>query len=103
MILFFTLAAWGNLIKNAESAVRRIKRTHPERSIRLVLVLPYLTHEINRDKEYFEAYYDDIVVPTELMGVHYKAASRSGTAGWLTGQIKYWPIFTAILEVPLTP
>ena len=41
-----------------------------------MLVLPYLTHEINRDKEYFEAYYDDIVVPTELMGVHYKAAIK---------------------------
>lgn len=52
------------------------KKNTSRRSIRLVLILPYLTHEINRDKEYFEAYYDDIVVPTELMGVHYKAAIK---------------------------
>ena len=72
----FYSGGMGEFDKKCESAVRRIKRTHPERSIRLVLVLPYLTHEINRDKEYFEAYYDDIVVPTELMGVHYKAAIK---------------------------
>lgn len=52
------------------------KKNASRRSIRLVLVLPYLTHEINRDKEYFETFYDDIVVPTELMGVHYKAAIK---------------------------
>lgn len=72
----FYSGGMGEFDKKCESAVRRIKRTHPERSIRLVLVLPYLTHEINRDKEYFEAYYDDIVVPTELMGVHYKVAIK---------------------------
>lgn len=72
----FYSGGMGDFDKKCESAVRRIKRTHPERSIRLVLVLPYLTHEINRDKEYFETFYDDIVVPTELMGVHYKAAIR---------------------------
>ena len=52
----FYSGGMGEFDKKCESAVRRIKRTHPERSIRLVLVLPYLTHEINRDKEYFEAY-----------------------------------------------
>lgn len=72
----FYSGGMGEFDKKCESAVRRIKRTHPERSIRLVLVLPYLTHEINRDKEYFESCYDDIVVPTELMGVHYKAAIK---------------------------
>ena len=75
----------GDFDKKCESAVRRIKRTHPERSIRLVLVLPYLTHEINRDKEYFESYYDDIVVPMELMGVHYKAAIKKRNR-WMVDQ-----------------
>ena len=61
------------------------KRKYPERSIRLVRVLPYLTHEINRDKEYFESYYDDIVVPMELMGVHYKAAIKKRNR-WMVDQ-----------------
>lgn len=94
----------GDFDKKCESAVRGMKRKYPERSIRLVRVLPYLTHEINRDKEYFESYYDDIVVPMELMGVHYKAAIKEAEpAGWLTKQTKYWPIFIVISEVPLTP
>ena len=42
----FYSGGMGEFDKKCESAVRRIKRTHPERSIRLVLVLPYLTHEI---------------------------------------------------------
>jgi len=72
----FYSGGMGDFDKKCESAVRRMKSKYPEQKIRLVLVLPYLTHEINRDKEYFEFCYDDIVVPMELMGVHYKAAIR---------------------------
>lgn len=68
-----------------------------------MLVLPYLTHEINRDKEYFEAYYDDIVVPTELMGVHYKVAIKKETAGWLTGRMWFWHTSIVISVERLTP
>ena len=75
----------GDFDKKRESAVRGMKRKYPERSIRLVRVLPYLTHEINRDKEYFESYYDDIVVPMELMGVHYKAAIKKRNR-WMVDQ-----------------
>ena len=81
----FYSGGMGEFDKKCESAVRRIKRSHPERSIRLVRVLPYLTHEINRDKEYFESYYDDIVVPMELMGVHYKAAIKKRNR-WMVDQ-----------------
>ena len=56
------------------AAVRRGKLRHPESDIKLVLVLPYMKQEINADKRYFEEIYDDIIVPEELMGVHYKQA-----------------------------
>jgi uncharacterized phage-like protein YoqJ len=72
----FYSGGMGDFDKRCESTVRRMKSKYPEQKIRLVLVLPYLTHEINRDKEYFEFCYDDIVVPMELMGVHYKAAIK---------------------------
>ena len=81
----FYSGGMGDFDKKCESAVRGMKRKYPERSIRLVRVLPYLTHEINRDKEYFESYYDDIVVPMELMGVHYKAAIKKRNR-WMVDQ-----------------
>ena len=33
-----------------------------------------MTNEINNQGEYLYTLYDDIVIPTELAGVHYKAA-----------------------------
>ena len=53
------------------SVVRKLKR---EYSIRLILVIPYMTKEINDNCEFYYSQYDDIIRPEELMGVHYKAA-----------------------------
>ena len=55
-------------------AVRAAKRRHPEKSITLALVLPYLSNRLNADKEYYESSYDQIMIPEELDAVHYKAA-----------------------------
>ena len=52
--------------------VRSMKRECP--SLRLVLVLPYLTERLNMDKVFYEALYDEILIPAELEGVHPKAA-----------------------------
>ena len=52
--------------------VRSMKRDCP--SLRLVLVMPYLTERLNLDKSFFEAQYDEILIPAELEGVHPKAA-----------------------------
>lgn len=51
-------------------------------NIRLNLVLPYMTNQINRDKEYLESRFDDIIIPMDLMGVHYKAAIKKEIVGW---------------------
>ena len=53
-------------------AVRSMKRECP--SLRLALVMPYLTERLNLDKAFYEAQYDEILIPAELDGVHPKAA-----------------------------
>lgn len=52
--------------------VRALKRDHP--SLRLVLVMPYLTRRLNADRAYYETLYDEILIPAELDGVHPKKA-----------------------------
>lgn len=52
--------------------VRALKRDNP--SLRLVLVMPYLTSRLNADKAYYETLCDEILIPAELDGVHPKKA-----------------------------
>lgn len=54
------------------AAVRRAKARDPR--VRLWLIRPYFSNEFNRQREYYMQTYDDILVPEELAGVHYKAA-----------------------------
>lgn len=54
------------------SAVRSAKKHYD--NIKLYLVKPYITAELNRNKEYYISMYDDIIIPQELMGCHPKSA-----------------------------
>ena len=54
------------------SAVRTAKQKHSR--IKLVLVKPYFSNELNTNKAYYEALFDDVIIPQELLGVHYKSA-----------------------------
>lgn len=56
------------------SAVRTLKHRHPDKAISLVLVLPYMEQRLNTDKEYYESRFDEILIPIELAGIHYKQA-----------------------------
>lgn len=56
------------------SAVRTLKHRHPDKTIRLILVLPYMEQKLNTDKEYYESSFDEILIPSELAGIHYKQA-----------------------------
>ena len=56
------------------NAVRVLKHRHPEKNILLILVLPYMKQAINTHREYYQERYDDIIIPTELAGIHYKKA-----------------------------
>lgn len=68
---FFTggMGAFDNLFS---SAVRRAQNTYSD--IKLILVKPYFSAEINRHKSYYQNHYTSIIVPEELIDVHYKSA-----------------------------
>lgn len=70
----FLVGGMGEFDGMCSSAVRRAKRKYPNKEIRLELILPYLTHELNENKLYYETSFDNVVIPIELAGVHYKSA-----------------------------
>ena len=71
--IFYT-GGMGEFDSRCASAVRLAKRQYPHLKIRLALVLPYMSNKLNTEKAYYEYYYDEIIIPEELCGVHYKAA-----------------------------
>lgn len=82
-ITTFLLGNQGAFDGIAASVLLQIKEEHPE--IQRILVIPYLTESINRDKEWFAHRYDEILRPTELMGIHYKSAISSRNR-WMTSR-----------------
>lgn len=68
----FYTGGMGNADAAFSSAVRCAKREHPE--IKLILVKPYFSNELNTNKEYYETAYDEIIIPNGLVDVHYKSA-----------------------------
>ncbi len=70
----FLVGGMGDFDGMCASAVRRAKKKYPEKQISLELVLPYMKQELNESKEYYEQFFDDVVIPIELAGVHYKSA-----------------------------
>lgn len=70
----FYTGSMGEFDSKCSTAVRRAKRTHPEKDIKLFLVEPYMKTEINENKDYYEASFDDVLIPIELTGVNYKNA-----------------------------
>lgn len=83
-ITFYT-GGMGEFDSKCASIVRIIKRQYPSREIRLSLVLPYLTNRLNADKDYYETYFDKIIIPEALSGVHYKAAIQKRNH-WMADQ-----------------
>lgn len=54
------------------SSVRTLKTKYPH--INLILVKPYLTKELNRDKAFYETFYDEIIIPEISANAFYKSA-----------------------------
>lgn len=69
--VFYT-GAMGEFDSMFSSAVRKAKKTKPD--IKLICVKPYMTKELNNNKNFYNSMYDDVLIPQELMGVHYKRA-----------------------------
>ena len=72
--LFYT-GAMGDFDMLFSSSVRRAKLIFP--NIKLICVKPYFTNELNINKEYYYTAYDDLIIPSELLDVHYKAAIKA--------------------------
>ena len=70
----FYIGGRGEFDSLAAAAVRAARARHRDKKIQLYLVEPYLSKQINRDKDFYSQLYDGIIVPQELMGVHPKAA-----------------------------
>ena len=70
----FYVGGRGEFDSMAATAVRAARSRHRDKKIQLYLVEPYMSKQINRDKEFYSQMYDGIIVPQELMGVHPKAA-----------------------------
>lgn len=69
--IFYT-GAMGRFDEMFSSEVRALKKDYP--NVKLICVMPYMTNEINTQGDYLYTLYDDILIPTELADVHYKAA-----------------------------
>lgn len=71
-ITTFYVGGRGQFDKQAEKAVRIAKKKYPQ--IKLVLVLPYFSNDLNKNKSTYENIYDSIYIPQELIGQHFKGA-----------------------------
>lgn len=72
--LVFLNGGMGQFDALCASAVRSLKKRHPEKEIQLCLVIPYLSDKINAEKSFLQAVYDEILMPEGLEYAHYKAA-----------------------------
>ena len=71
-VVEFWTGGMGNFDGSFSAAVRGLKRKYPD--IKLILIKPYFSNELNTNKEYYEYTYDDVVIPDVLVGVHPKSA-----------------------------
>lgn len=56
----FMVGNYGAFDRMARSAVHRVKRAFP--TVKISLVLPYLTKEIKENQKYYEQNYDNIII-----------------------------------------
>ena len=80
--LFYT-GAMGEFDSLFTAAVRRAKKAYPH--IKLICVKPYMTNDVNTNRDYYAAMYYDVIIPDELAGIHYKAAIKARNQ-WIVDQ-----------------
>lgn len=66
----FQIGRNGEFDTFAASCIKRIQKDYGNHNSALVLVLPYPV----ADMEYYEKYYDDIIIPEEAGKAHFKSA-----------------------------
>lgn len=91
----FMTGGMGQFDGKFAAAVRSKKNKYPE--IKLILVYPYFTQELNRNKEWYEHNFDSIIIPSELSGIHYKSAIKARNR-WIVDNSDYIvAMFTVLL------
>ncbi len=68
----FIVGDHGDFDKLCSAMVRKAKKNYKD--IKLILIRPYFSNELNTNKEYYSDLYDDIIIPDELADAHYKTA-----------------------------
>lgn len=71
----FYVGGMGEFDAMGARAVRQLKQHYPEKKIQIYLVLPYMKQSVNENKR-LETLYDEIIIPMELEGCHYKSAIK---------------------------
>ena len=84
----FLVGGMGQFDGMCSAAVRKAKREHKDKQITLELVLPYFSNELNTNKEFYELSYDNVLIPSELAGVHYKSAITKRNK-WMVDESDY--------------
>lgn len=86
----FMSGGMGDFDCKFEKAVRSLKHHFPQ--LRLILVKPYFTKDINEYGKLYYQLYDDVIIPDELANVHYKAAIGKRNQ-WMAEQCDYCVAF----------
>ena len=72
----FLVGRNGEFDQLASSTVRRVKRNYRDDNSALVLVLPYLSAEYEKNEEAFQEYYDEVEICQSSSAAHFKAAMQ---------------------------
>ncbi len=66
----FFIGRNGEFDEYAASVIKRVQKISGKENSEITLVLPYAT----ADMKYYEEYYDSVIIPESLYGVHPKSA-----------------------------
>lgn len=72
----FLVGRNGEFDQLVSSTVRRVKRNYRDDNSALVLVLPYLSAEYEKNEEAFQEYYDEVGICQSSSAAHFKAAMQ---------------------------
>ena len=72
----FLVGRNGEFDQLVSSTVRRVKRNHRDDNSALVLVLPYLSAEYEKNEEALQDYYDEVEICQSSSAAHFKAAMQ---------------------------
>ncbi len=87
-VFIFYVGGRGHFDSICTSAVKSAKKTYLHLNISLFLVLPHMTNKVNTNKQYYDYYFDDIIIPIEFADVHYKAKIKKRNQ-WMVDRADY--------------